>query len=226
MLGAGSLFGSIFNPLLPQSSWLYNPFYHTHQYILEPEWHALALRVAQQRLQDPSRLEDLRKAKNSSRSLEDDAKNDSAVEADDPNGLRETSSPDGSIEVDDKNDPDSKTERNEDSSQDLESPKASPCRSEASSFRDVMSDESSTVRLKSNFENQLEGEQDLIARRGDLTVKIRLEGTVDLSTKRSQGKENVGQDLTVRRKDEDIERNPVRSRRDRSPKPRHVWRPY
>jgi runt-related transcription factor len=61
-----------------------------------------------------------------------------------------------------------------------------------------------------------------------------MEETVDLSIKsriQHQDKENVGQDLTTttRRKEEEIEmteREAIRSRRERSPKPRQVWRPY
>ena len=69
-----------------------------------------------------------------------------------------------------------------------------------------------------------------------LTMKIRVEGTVDLSTKtrvHHQDKENVGQDLTTtarRAKEEEVELTEreaiIRPRRERSPKPRQVWRPY
>lgn len=127
LLGAtNSLFGSIFAPLLPQSSWLYNPLYHTQQYILEPEWHALALRMAQQRLQRPdqARLEDLRKLRGSSASPED-------VSKDKEEASRDLDSPDGSIEVDDSEEPKPKIERRSQSEESLEqdsSPRTSPIR--------------------------------------------------------------------------------------------------
>lgn len=102
LLGAtNSLFGSIFAPLLPQSSWLYNPLYHTQSYILDPEWHAIALRMAQQRFQrpDPARLEELRRLRADSASSPEEA----SKEKDDDEG-RDLDSPEGSIEVDDDDD--------------------------------------------------------------------------------------------------------------------------
>lgn len=239
LLGAtGSIFGSIFAPLLPQSSWLYNPLYHTQQYILEPEWHALALRMAQQRLQRPdqARLEELRKLRSSSDSPESSTK-DEERRGDDQGALRRSGldSPDDSIEVDDKNDQDLNRDRirSDESIPEQDSPRISPIRSdlEDAASTDVTFQEAS-IHLRQSIENlndsDLQLEQDQIARRGDLTVKIRLEGTVDLSTKKGQDKENVGQDLTTRRKEDgiDVEREAIRSRRERSPKPRQVWRPY
>ena len=122
LLGAtNSLFGSIFAPLLPQSSWLYNPLYHSQQYLLEPEWHALALRMAQQRLQRPdySCLEDLRKLRGQSNSPEDKDKS-----------KRDDDSPEGSIEVDDSDEPKPKVSRTSHSSESIEpdSPITSPSR--------------------------------------------------------------------------------------------------
>jgi len=239
LLGAtGSIFGSIFAPLLPQSSWLYNPLYHTQQYILEPEWHALALRMAQQRLQRPdqARLEELRKLRSSSDSPESSTK-DEERRGDDQGDLRRSGldSPDDSIEVDDRNDQDLNRERvrSDESLAEQDSPRISPIRSdvEDAASTDVTFKEAS-IRLRPSMENlndsELQIDQEQIGRRGDLTVKIRLEGTVDLSTKKGQDKENVGQDLTTRRKEEgiDVEREAIRSRRERSPKPRQVWRPY
>ncbi|XP_050450121.1 uncharacterized protein LOC126850812 [Cataglyphis hispanica] len=239
LLGAtGSIFGSIFAPLLPQSSWLYNPLYHTQQYILEPEWHALALRMAQQRLQRPdqARLEELRKLRSSSDSPESSTK-DEERRADDQGILRRSGldSPDDSIEVDDRNDQDLNRDRvrSDDSILEQDSPRISPIRSD---LEDAVSTDATfqeaSIHLRQSIENlndsDLQIDQDQVARRGDLTVKIRLEGTVDLSTKKGQDKENVGQDLTTRRKEDgiDVERESIRSRRDRSPKPRQVWRPY
>lgn len=239
MLGAtGSIFGSIFAPLLPQSSWLYNPLYHTQQYILEPEWHALALRMAQQRLQRPdqTRLEELRKLRSSSDSPESSTK-DEERRGDDQGVLRRSGldSPDDSIEVDDRNDQDLNRDRvrSDESIPEQDSPRISPIRSdlEDATSTDATFQEAS-IRLRQSIENindsELQIEQDETVSRGDLTVKIRLEGTVDLSTKKSQDKENVGQDLTTRRKEDgiDVEREAIRSRRERSPKPRQVWRPY
>ncbi|XP_016841568.1 runt-related transcription factor 3 isoform X2 [Nasonia vitripennis] len=237
LLGAtNSLFGSIFAPLLPQSSWLYNPLYHTQQYILEPEWHALALRMAQQRLQRPdqARLEDLRKLRGSSASPED-------VSKDKEEASRDLDSPDGSIEVDDSEEPRPKIERRSQSEESLEqdsSPRTSPVRTDTE-----LTQEETSSRLRPSLENvneldnsttQLDHQLDQQPASRGLTVKIRVEGTVDLSTKtrtHHQDKENVGQDLTTttRRKDDDVEiseREAIRPRRERSPKPRQVWRPY
>ncbi|XP_076182278.1 uncharacterized protein LOC143154234 isoform X1 [Ptiloglossa arizonensis] len=233
LLGAtGSIFGSIFAPLLPQSSWLYNPLYHTQQYILEPEWHALALRMAQQRLQRPdqARLEELRKLRSTSNSPETGLKEEKQQD-DDQDVLRRSGldSPDGSIEVDDRNDYDQNRDRvrSDESLPEQDSPRISPVRSDAddATFQDT------SVHLRPSMENSNDQEatsDEQIPCRGDLAVKIRLEGTVDLSTKKGQDKENVGQDLTTRKKDDDtdVERDGVRPRRERSPKPRHVWRPY
>lgn len=239
LLGAtGSIFGSIFAPLLPQSSWLYNPLYHTQQYILEPEWHALALRMAQQRLQRPdqTRLEELRKLRSSSDSPGSSTK-DEERRGDEQSVLHRSAldSPDDSIEVDDTHDQELNRDRvrSDESIAEQDSPRISPTRSdlEDAASTDVTFQETS-IRLRPSIENlndsELQIDQDQIPRRGDLTVKIRLEGTVDLSTKKGQDKENVGQDLTTRRKDDgiDVEREAVRPRRERSPKPRQVWRPY
>ncbi|KAK0083561.1 hypothetical protein PV325_008608 [Microctonus aethiopoides] len=247
LLRAGSLFGSIFAPLLPQSSWLYNPLsYHTQQYILEPDWHTLALRMAQQRLQRPdqsSNLEDLRKLRDTSSSPGDGSSKgggDKREEDNSCNGIRETDSPDGSIEVDDTTttDQDPKIEvRSEDSMRGEDSPRISSSRSD---LEDLVKDEFREMekRLRPSIENLndnieiIQNDDQIIQTRrnnNDLTVKIRLEGTVDLSTKRGgQDKENVGQDLTTRRKDDeiDVERESGKPRKDRSPKPKHVWRPY
>lgn len=68
--------------------------------MLEPEWHALALRMAQQRLQRPdqSRLEDLRKL----RSESDDSIHEDEIKED---TSRDLNSPEvSSIEVDDTDD--------------------------------------------------------------------------------------------------------------------------
>ncbi|XP_014603350.1 PREDICTED: uncharacterized protein LOC106786453 isoform X1 [Polistes canadensis] len=234
LLGAtGSIFGSIFAPLLPQSSWLYNPLYHTQQYILEPEWHALALRMAQQRLQRPdqARLEELRKLRGTSDSPEGSSKEDRKTDQEDPDPLNRSGmdSPDGSIEVDDRNDQDRKRDRvSEESFLEQDSPRISPSRSD---LDDTTSRDASSrdvpILLRPSIENfnDTESQNDHeISLSNDYTVKIRLEGTVDLSTKKGQDKENVGQDLTIRKKDDNIE--PIRPRRERSPKPRHVWRPY
>lgn len=240
MLRANSLFGSIFAPFLPQSSWLYNPLStYQQQYILDPDWHTLALRMAQQRLQRPDQasLEDLRKLRSSSDSPQadgdaskdgrPDADGDQDVDADaDPDPGRDLDSPDGSIEVDDRHDQDPKVEevRSEDSLQ-ADSPLLSNRSDRDNSIKD---DETFLAkRLRPTVENLNEDLEDHPEHRHDLTVKIKLEGTVDLSTKRNSDKENMGQDLTTRKKDEDIdERESVRPRKDRSPKPRHVWRPY
>ncbi|XP_058803848.1 runt-related transcription factor 2-like isoform X2 [Phymastichus coffea] len=228
LLGAtNSLFGSIFAPLLPQSSWLYNPLYHTQQYILEPEWHALALRMAQQRLQRPdhqARLEDLRKRRSSSDSLDEDDKNKE-------DGERALDSPDGSIEVDDADEPRPKAQRLSPSEESLEqdSPRHSPARIDIDPPQ-----EETASHLRPSLENQNEHDhttqidsQDSTTNQRGLTVKIRVEGTVDLSTKtRTQrDKENIGQDLTTttRKKEDEVE---IKPRRERSPKPRQVWRPY
>jgi runt-related transcription factor len=126
LLGAtNSLFGSILAPLLPQSSWFYNPLYHTQQYILEPEWHALALRMAQQRLQKPdqSRFQDFRKLCDSGSCSEDTTKSKDEAFCD-------LGSPDDSIEVDDSEESKSKIERCTQSEESLEqnSPNMSPDR--------------------------------------------------------------------------------------------------
>lgn len=243
LLGAtGSIFGSIFAPLLPQSSWLYNPLYHTQQYVLEPEWHALALRMAQQRLQRPdqARVEEMRKVRARSSSPESALKEartrrDDEDDRDPARGRSGLDSPDGSIEVDDRNEQESNKDRvrSDESLGGQDSPRISPVRSDtedttadASAFQ-----EDGTVHLRPSMENSnldQEVASDQISRRDS---KIRLEvGTVDLSTKsKGQDKENVGQDLTTKRKEEDtgVEREAVvRGRRERSPKPRQVWRPY
>lgn len=232
LLGAtGSIFGSIFAPLLPQSSWLYNPLYHTQQYVLEPEWHALALRMAQQRLQRPdqARVEEMRKLRGSSSSPESALKEENRRD-DDQDVLRRSGldSPDGSIEVDDRNENDANRDRvrSDESLPEQDSPRISPIRSDLEDTTDVTFQDAS-VHLRPSIENSNDQEitNDEIPRRD---LKIRLEGTVDLSTKKGQDKENVGQDLTTRKKedDTDVEREGVRSRRERSPKPRQVWRPY
>ncbi|XP_051155806.1 uncharacterized protein LOC127278244 [Leptopilina boulardi] len=232
LLGAtNSLFGSIFAPLLPQSSWLYNPLYHTQQYILEPEWHALALRMAQHRLQRPDqvRLEELKKLRANSDSPEDNnSKDERRVDTEN----RDTESPDGSIEVDDRHEQDRKNRNKSDESlNEQESPRISPIQN--SDHDDTISPElnerETSIRLRPSLENLNESEiydqEQTVS--CDLPVKIRVEGTVDLSTKRGQDKENVGQDLTTKKKDnEESERESLRTRRDRSPKPRQVWRPY
>ncbi|XP_066597249.1 uncharacterized protein [Prorops nasuta] len=231
LLGAtNSIFGSIFAPLLPQSSWLYNPLYHTQQYILEPEWHALALRMAQQRLQRPdqARLEELRKLRSSSDSPASSSKDEKRGEEQDV--LRRVESPDGSIEVDDRNEQDQKKDRERSDESLQDSPRASPVRSdlEDGTSRDA-SYQDGSIHLRRSMKNlndqEVPGDHEQVSRRGDLTVKIRLEGTVDLSTKKGQDKENQGQDLTTKKKD-DVDLEAVRSRRERSPKPRQVWRPY
>ncbi|XP_012289117.1 uncharacterized protein LOC105704470 [Orussus abietinus] len=232
LLGAtGSLFGSIFAPLLPQSSWLYNPLYHTQQYILEPEWHALALRMAQQRLQRPdqARLEDLRKLRGSSGSPEEASKEEDGHRGD---GLQDADSPDGSIEVDDGDRPeDQDSKKDRPRSEESLLGRDSPLRSDPDDANSRDDSQEASSRLRPSLENlkdhEIGPEQEQL-RRSDLAVKIRLEGTVDLSTKRDQDKENVGQDLTTRRKeDEDeSERESVTPRRERTPKPRQVWRPY
>ncbi|XP_076680904.1 uncharacterized protein LOC143375556 isoform X2 [Andrena cerasifolii] len=237
LLGAtGSIFGSIFAPLLPQSSWLYNPLYHTQQYILEPEWHALALRMAQQRLQRPDQagLEELRKLRSSSNSPESGLKEEK--QRDDDQDLLHRSgldSPDGSIEVDDRNEYDQTRDRvrSDESLPEQDSPRISPVRSDLEDATTDATFQDSSVHLRPSMENSNDQEgtnDEQITRRGDLAVKIRLEGTVDLSTKKGQDKENVGQDLTTRKKEDDtgVERDAVRPRRERSPKPRQVWRPY
>ncbi|KAJ8686721.1 hypothetical protein QAD02_022515, partial [Eretmocerus hayati] len=258
-----SLFGSIFAPLLPQSSWLYNPLYHTQQYILEPEWHALALRMAQQRLQRPAleqqaRLEDLRcKLRASSDSPvpdEDDAddtvntkeKFNTTIEISGDDKRRVDSSPEGSIDVDDDDDeydePRTKIERRErsDESLDRDSPSTTPSNRGNEDKRIAhRSPERSNDSLQCSMQpTQSEQVSSHNQQQHGLTVKIRVEGTVDLSTKSSrtcqqQDKENVGQDLTTAssrsRKEGEVElgdRDAVRLRRDRSPKPRQVWRPY
>lgn len=232
LLGAtNSLFGSIFAPLLPQSSWLYNPLYHTQQYILEPEWHALALRMAQHRLQRPDqvRLEELKKLRANSDSPEDNnSKDERRVDTEN----RDTESPDGSIEVDDRHEQDRKNRNKSDESlNEQESPRISPIQN--SDHDDTISpdlnERETSIRLRPSLENLNESEiydqEQTVS--CDLPVKIRVEGTVDLSTKRGQDKENVGQDLTTKKKDnEESERESLRTRRDRSPKPRQVWRPY
>lgn len=227
---------------MPQSSWLYNPLYHTQQYVLEPEWHALALRMAQQRLQRPdqARVEEMRKVRAGSSSPESALKEaktrrDDEDDRDPARGRSGLDSPDGSIEVDDRNEQESNKDRvrSDESLGGQDSPRISPVRSDtedttadASAFQ-----EDGTVHLRPSMENSnldQEVASDQISRRDS---KIRLEvGTVDLSTKsKGQDKENVGQDLTTKRKEEDtgVEREAVvRGRRERSPKPRQVWRPY
>ncbi|CAK9817322.1 Protein lozenge [Anthophora quadrimaculata] len=222
LLGAtGSIFGSIFAPLLPQSSWLYNPLYHTQQYVLEPEWHALALRMAQQRLQRPdqARVEEMRKLRDGSSSPESGLKEEKR---------RDLDSPDGSIEVDDRNelDPNRDRVRSDESLPEQDSPRISPIRSDVEDTADAVTFQDASVHLRPSIENSNDQENEEQISRRDL--KVRLEGTVDLSTKKGQDKENVGQDLTTKKKedDTDVERDGIRGRRERSPKPRQVWRPY
>lgn len=195
--------------------------------------------MAQQRLQRPdqARLEELRKLRSSSDSPESSTKDEEGRRADERGVLRRSGldSPDDSIEVDDRNDQDLNRDRvrSDESLPEQDSPRISPIRSdlEDAASTDATFQEPS-IRLRPSMENLNDSEfqidQDQIARRGDLTVKIRLEGTVDLSTKKDQDKENIGQDLTTRRKEDgiDVEREAVRPRRERSPKPRQVWRPY
>ena len=245
----GSLFGSLFGPLLPQSTWLYNPLsYHPQQYIMDQDWQVLALRMAQQRRQRPDQtnLEDLRKLRSASTSpggspKSERRRNGAEGQQDDDidhDTLREVESPDGSIEVDDRNDNQERRltdlARSEDSLIDQDSPRISGDLDldDNNSTRDGFTEASKRLRPSIENLNDSDVQADLepVARRSDLTVKIKLEGTVDLSTKRGcQDKENVGQDLTTtRRKDDEVEveRESVRPRTDRSPKPRHVWRPY
>lgn len=234
LLGAtNSLFGSIFAPLLPQSSWLYNPLYHTQQYILEPEWHALALRMAQHRLQRPDqvRLEELKKLRANSGSPDSSGAKD---ETPHDTENHQPESPDGSIEVDDRHDQETKSR----TKSERESPTMSPVRSEqdeSTTASKDLTEKESQIRLRPSLENLNESEiydqEQTVSCRVDLPIKIRVEGSVDLSTKRGQDKENVGQDLTTtRRKESDdterISNDSLRNRRDRSPKPRQVWRPY
>ncbi|XP_076763598.1 uncharacterized protein LOC143430993 isoform X1 [Xylocopa sonorina] len=232
LLGAtGSIFGSIFAPLLPQSSWLYNPLYHTQQYVLEPEWHALALRMAQQRLHRPdqTRVEEMRKLRGGSSSPESALKEEKRRD-DDQDVVRRSGldSPDGSIEVDDRNEHDLTRDRvrSDESLVEQDSPRISPIRSDVEDTTDATFQDAS-VHLRPSIENSNDQEvsnEEQLSRR---ELKVRLEGTVDLSTKKGQDKENVGQDLTTRKKedDTDVEKD-VRGRRERSPKPRQVWRPY
>lgn len=179
--------------------------------------------MAQQRLQRPdqARLEDLRKIRGESGSPESNSKFENRHDSDD--AQREAPSPDGSIEVDDHQE----QEEKKDSEESLEgSPSDSPA------FRD--NEKGLAIRLRPSLDNSNEpdGQDEQEPMLGkSLTVKIRLEGSVDLTTKRGQGKENVGQDLTTRRKEEGEkeggEKDALRgSRRERSPKPRQVWRPY
>lgn len=213
--------------------------------MLEPEWHALALRMAQQRLQRPdqARVEETRKVRAGSSSPESALKEAKSRrdDEDDQDGVRGRSgldSPDGSIEVDDRNeqDPNRDRGRSDESLGGQDSPRISPVRSDT---EDTTADatafqEDGTVHLRPSIENSKNDQEAAnvdehqISRRDS---KIRLEaGTVDLSTKsKGQDKENVGQDLTTKRKEEDtsVEREAVvRGRRERSPKPRQVWRPY
>ncbi|XP_026667115.1 runt-related transcription factor 1-like isoform X2 [Ceratina calcarata] len=225
LLGAtGSIFGSIFAPLLPQSSWLYNPLYHTQQYVLEPEWHALALRMAQQRLQRPdqARVEEMRKLRDNSSSPESALKEEKRRDEDQGVLRRSLDSPDGSIEVDDRNENDL---NRDESIQEQDSPRISSVRSDMEDTNASFQDASVHLRPSVDNSNDQDGSEGHISRRD---LKIRLEGTVDLSTKKGQDKENVGQDLTTRKKedDTDVEKDAVRGRRERSPKPRQVWRPY
>lgn len=176
--------------------------------------------MAQQRLQRPGQsLEDLRKLRSSSDSQDGDASTDRPQDAGDPDA--DVDSPEGSIEVDDPSDQDPKIEevRSEDSQAD--SPRLSSRDSKDESFLEK--------RLRPTVENLNDDTEDRLdpEHRHDLTVKIKLEGTVDLTTKRNSDKENMGQDLTTRKKEDDIdEKESVRPRKDRSPQPRHVWRPY
>lgn len=192
--------------------------------------------MAQHRLQRPdqARLEEFRKLRANSGSPEGSSKEERRRESEDQEA-RETESPEGSIEVDDRNDQDTKSRaRSEESLPEQESPRISPVRSDQddNTYKDL-ADREASIRLRPSLENLNESEvhdqdQTNVSCCGDLSVKIRVEGTVDLSTKRGQDKENMGQDLTTRRKEDDMEteREPIRSRRDRSPKPRQVWRPY
>ena len=141
-------------------------------------------------------------------------------------------SPDGSIEVDDRNehDPNRDRARSDESLPEQDSPRISPVRSDLEDVTTDVTFQDASVHLRPSMENSNDQEtfsDEQISRR-DLAVKIRLEGTVDLSTKRGQDKENMGQDLTTRKKEEDseVERDEVRARRETSPKPRQVWRPY
>lgn len=232
LLSAGSLFGSIFAPLLPQWSSLYNPLpYHTRQYIVDQDWHALALRsvMAHQRLHRPDQvnLEDLRKSRSISGSPDGSTKDDGRRNIDNDE-LRDTDSPDGSIEVDDKNDSDKKIVVESDDSQ--ESLRVSSTRSlDHDDSKDEFIDDENRLRPSIENLNDIDGDNDdQVSCCNDLNVKIRIEGTVDLTTKREQDKENVGQDLTTtRRKDDDIDvARPHSLDKSKSPKPRHVWRPY
>ena len=190
--------------------------------------------MAQQRLQrsDQARLEDFRKLRANSASPEESLKEDRRQESEDQ---RESESPEGSIEVDDRNDQDTKSRaRPEEYLLEQDSPRMSPVESDQDdTFPRNFTDKEASIRLRPSLENLNESElhdqdQTTVSCRGDLSLKIRVEGTVDLSTKRGQDKENVGQDLTTRKKEEDMEpeRESIRSRRERSPKPRQVWRPY
>lgn len=184
-------------------------------------------------------MEELRKLRSSSDSPESSTK-DEERRGEDQGVLRRSGSdsPDDSIEVDDRNDQDLNRDRvrSDESLPEQDSPRISPVRSEDvedAASTDVTFQEADSIRLRPSVENlndsELQMDQEQIGRRGDLTVKIRLEpGTVDLSTKKGQDKENVGQDLTTRRKEDviDVEREAIRLRRERSPKPRQVWRPY
>lgn len=215
--------------------------YHSRQYIADQDWHALALRsvMAHQRLQRPDHqvnLEDLRKSRSMSVSPNDSNKNERHrdINGADSDNIRETESPDGSIEVDDKNDKNKKIESRSDDSQ--ESLRVSSTKSDhEDSFKDNFKDDENRLRPSLDNLNDIDVSNDdqVNVRCNELTVKIRIEGTVDLSTKREQDKENVGQDLTTttRRKDDDNdgERESIRPHslgKSRSPKPRHVWRPY
>lgn len=188
--------------------------------------------MAQQRLHRPdqARVEEMRKLRGSSSSPESALKEEKRQD-DDQDVLHGSAldSPDGSIEVDDRTDPDLNRDRvkSDDSLPEQDSPRVSPVRSDVEDTTDATFQDAS-VHLRPSVENSNEQEiasDEHISRRD---LKIRLEGTVDLSTKKGQDKENVGQDLTTRKKedDTDVEKEAVRGRRDRSPKPRQVWRPY
>ncbi|XP_046602901.1 uncharacterized protein LOC124296694 isoform X1 [Neodiprion virginianus] len=223
------LFSSIFAPLVPhQSHWLFNQLYQS-----QPEWHALALHMAHQRLQMPDiRPGQLRKRRGSSGSPDGSSKDDPQREEEvleDRDGdveererSRDTDSPEGSIEVDDESD------------RRLEGASRIPIGRKRDRTRSEDSSEELTICIQTNvnnFKEDLSVASDL-DNRTDLTIKIRLEETVDLSTKSNHDKENreedlsKGQDLTTRRKEEDVAtREPKRSRRENTP-PRQVWRPY
>lgn len=167
---------------------------------------------------------------------------------------RDTVSPEGSIEVDDESDrrieglsrihtvrKRERTRSEEESSADQDSVKESSRKSLRHISRSDDDDATSTqepheeltIRLQTNVEN-VKNDTSLgndLDHRRDLTIKIRLEETVDLSTKRNQDKENReedlsrGQDLSMRRKEAEVSSESKKSRREITP-PGQVWRPY